>query len=222
MRRLAMIALAAIVAAPTVLAACSSKTNASTDAAIDAAPDAPPKAVPCSPESGFGSGVTAGFGRIDGTVLAIVPPNDQDCAEPNSTHLVIQVSIADGAYRMVVDVLSTSGSPEVLIDELDTALVGPAWSEGWHQPVAVDFPTTFGVHSTSFTAMEQADLVTKITNEISLGSHISIYGTATTSEPHSPHLVHRYPDVPSSDGAIVIDPDTAPHFILLNFDEYTF
>lgn len=212
--------------AAVVVAGCgapAARPDVARDAAADAAPDAPPKAVPCA--TAFGSGVAAGFGRIDGTVLAIVPPGDDDCTEPNSTHLVVQVAIADGAYRMVVDVLSNQGSPDVLFDELDAPLAGPAWSEGWHQPVAVDYPSTLGIHSTAFTAMHQADLVNQLTGELALGAHVSIYATATTSEPHSPHLVHRNASPASTDGAIVVGADAtdgAPHWMLMRFDEDTF
>src|SRR5450432_3613923 len=115
---------------------CSSPpAHATTDAAPDgnggiAGTDAGDKAGPCA--SMFGTALTPAFGRIDGTVLAVVPPGDQACALPNATHLVVQVTMGGAAYRLVVDVLSNQGSPDVLLDELDAPLVGGAWTEGWH------------------------------------------------------------------------------------------
>ena len=194
-------------------------TGASTDASLDASDAAVDKSATCA--TSFGEDLTPAFGRIDGTVVAVVPPGDEACALPNSTHLVIQVMQSGAVYRMVVDVLSNQGSPDVLFEELDAPLVGEAWAEGWHPGASLDYVTTLNQHSTAFTAMATVDLVANITAEITLGAAISIYATATSSEPDSAHLVHR--NLPNQDGAIVIGPDTArPHFLLLRFDEQIF
>lgn len=185
------------------------------------APDAPSdvnKAATCSMT--FGDALTNAFGRLDGTVLAIVPPNDQTCAMPNMTHLVVQVNMSGAVYRMVIDVLSEYCDPEVSFYELDAPLKDGAWSEGWHAGVDFDYVLTLAVHSTSFTAMTQADLVAKVTSEIALGSKISFFATSM-DEPTSAHLVHR--NVTNQDGAIVIGPDTAsPHYLLFRFSDQTF
>jgi hypothetical protein len=191
------------------------EASASSDAS-DAAVD---KSATCA--ASFGQNLTPAFGRIDGTVVAVVPPGDEACAEPNSTHLVIQVMESGAVYRMVVDVLSDEGSPNVLFEEMDAPLAGEAWAEGWHTDASLDYVTTLSTHSTSFTAMVEGDLVAKITSEIDLGANVSIYATATSSEPDSAHLVHR--NLTNQDGAIVIGPDTAhPHYLLMHFDEQTF
>ncbi len=208
------------------LTACGGKSAASVDAAPDVAPDvaidAPidPSGKAASCAATFGTSLTPAFGRLDGTVLAVVPPGDEACAEPNSTHLVVQVTMSGEAYRMVVDVLSDAGSPDVHFSELDAPLVGPAWGDGWHAGMTLDYVTTLAVHSTQLTAMHEADLVTKITSEIALGAHISIFATATSAEPDSAHLVHR--NLTNADGAIVIAADSAPHYLLMAFDEQTF
>ncbi|MEO6418890.1 MAG: hypothetical protein ABIP39_05755 [Polyangiaceae bacterium] len=182
------------------------------------------KAGPCA--SSFGTALTPAFARIDGTVVAVVPPNDQACALPNSTHLVIQVMMGGAVYRMVVDVLSSTADPDsgtydVSLSELDAPLAAGAWAEGWHPGFALDYVSTLDVHSPAFTAMKQADLVAKITSEIELGDHISIFATATSAEPNSAHLVHR--NHANADGAIVVHPDSAnPHYLLLRFSEQTF
>jgi hypothetical protein len=179
------------------------------------------KSAPCV--STFGSALTAAFGRLDGTVVAVLPPNDQACPAPNSTHMIIEVMMGGAVYRMVVDVLSTSGSPEVLIDEIDAPLVAGPWADGWHAGVVLDYVTTLAVHSTSFMPMPQADLVTKITSEIDLGAHISVFATSggAADEPDSAHLVHR--NLTNADGAIVVHPESAqPHWVLLSFAEQTF
>jgi hypothetical protein len=215
-----------------LLVACSSSpanvVDASTDDAsvddvavvetsVDAAADVD-KSATCA--ATFGSSLTDAFARLDGTVLAVVPPNDQACAMPNSTHLVIQVLVAGDAYRMVVDVLSSYAPYNVLEDEIDAPLTGGAWAEGWHAGASLDYVTDLNVHSDAFTSMAQADVVAKITNQIDLGAHISIFATSQSS-PSSAHLVHR--NLTNQDGAIVIRPDGAsPHWILIRFAEQTF
>ena len=212
------------------LVACSSSRanvpDASDDAAVDdvvvetsldAAADVD-KSATCA--ATFGAALTDAFARLDGTVLAVVPPNDQACAMPNSTHLVIQVLVAGDAYRMVVDVLSSYAPYDVLEDEIDAPLSGGAWAEGWHAGASLDYVTDLGVHSDAFTSMAQADVVAKITSQIDLGAKISIFATSQSS-PSSAHLVHR--NLTNQDGAIVIRPDGAsPRWILIRFAEQTF
>jgi hypothetical protein len=170
--------------------------------------------------STFGTALNDAFGRVDGTVVAVLPPNDQACAAPNKTHLIIEVMMNGAVYRMVVDVLSTVGSPDVAFTEIDAPLVAGAWSEGWHTGIMLDYVTTLNVHSPAFTAMHQSDLVAKITSEIDIGAKISVYATSA-GEPDSTHLVHR--NITNADGAIVIHPDSAtPHWMLLRFPEQTF
>jgi len=213
-----------------LLFACSSRSpdlpDASDDASadvvaetsvVDAAPDVD-KAAPCA--ATFGSSLTDAFARLDGTVLAVVPPNDQACAMPNSTHLVIQVLVGGEAYRMVVDVHSTFAPYDVLEDEIDARLAGGAWAEGWHAGASLDYVATLGVHSDAFVSMTMDDVVAKITSQIDLGSRISVFATSQSS-PSSAHLVHR--NATNQDGAIVIHPDGAtPHWILIRFAEQTF
>ncbi len=187
--------------------------------AADAAPDGSDKAAACA--ATFGSDLTPAFGRFDGTVLAVVPPGDEDCALPNRTHLVVQATIGGVAYRLVVDVLSNQGSPDVLLTKLDHPLVGPAWAEGWHTDVPLDYVTDLGAHSPTFVATPETKLVSAITAELELGAHISIFATSGATEPNSAHLVHR--NTTNADGAIVLNPDgPSPHWLLMRFDEQTF
>ena len=188
--------------------------------AADASEDVD-KSATCA--SSFGSALTNAFGRVDGTVVAVVPPNDQACAMPNSTHLVIQVLVQGAVYRMVVDVLSDqvsdSGSQNVFFYEMDAPLAAGAWAEGWHPGVALDYVATLAVHTPEFTSVSQADVVAKITAEIQIGAHISFFATSA-GEPSSAHLVHR--NLTGQDGAIVVAPDTAPHYFLIQFAEQSF
>lgn len=171
----------------------------------------------------FGMALTPKFGRFDGIVTAIVPPGDNACALPNSTHLVIQGKMNDGlVYRMVVDVLSTIGSPDVSLYEMDAPLAGGMpWTLGWHDTLTLDYVTDLSVHNTSFVPTKQAALVARITDEINLGDHISVFATSGSTEPHSAHLVHR--NATNADGAIILNPEAAKaHYILLAFGEQVF
>jgi len=103
---------------------------------------------------------------------------------------------------------------------IDAPLAAGAWAEGWHPGVALDYVGTLGVHSGAFTSMTEDDVVAKITSEIDLGSHISVFATSQ-GEPSSAHLVHR--NLTNQDGAIVVRPESAtPHWMLVRFDEQSF
>ena len=98
-------------------------------------PDAAPpdattdKSAACA--STFGQSLTNAFGRLDGTILAVVFPGNQTCAAPNSTHVVLQVTMGGAAYRMVVNVMSTSPDPHAgkftLDEECSNAFVALLW-----------------------------------------------------------------------------------------------
>ncbi|HEY1551904.1 MAG TPA: hypothetical protein VGG28_28960 [Kofleriaceae bacterium] len=197
-----------------VLVACGSPAPSH-----DASPDAYDGAAACA--TSFGSALTDSFGRLDGTLLAIVPPGDDDCAQPNSTHVVVQVTAGGAAYRMVVNVVSEQGDPDVIVDDLDAALAGPAWSEGWHTDAPLDYVTTLGVTMAQFTSTTEAHAVARIEQALTIGAHISVYATSSGgSDAASAHLVHR--NATDADGAIVLNPETAPHYLLSAFADQTF
>jgi len=199
-----------------LVVACTRSESAAPDAevAADAAID---KSAPCV--GTFGGDLVTGFGRLDGTVLAVVPPGNQTCPFPNSTHVVLEVQQAGKAYRMVATVKSSSGNPVMALAEKDAALAGPAWEEGWHLGVALDYVTTLGLHRADFTATPMPELVDAITAQLELGARISVYATVE-DRPDSAHLVHR--NATDADGAIVIKADTAPHYLVFRFDNQVF
>lgn len=184
----------------------------------DVAPDVD-KSAPCA--SMFGNVLTNAFGRVDGTIVAIVPPTNTTCALPNSTHLVLQVKMNGAVYRMVVNVYGAGPDPRLFLTELDAPLAGGAWAEGWHPGVKFDYVTTLGVHAPQFMPMDQAPLVAHVTSELELGARVSVFATSSGgATADSAHLVHR--NTTDADGAIVITPDTAPHFMLFRFPDQNF
>jgi hypothetical protein len=178
------------------------------------------KSVNCA--STFGDALTAGHGRIDGTVLAVVKPSDTHCALPNDDHVVLQVVMNGEAYRMVINVESSLqvADPRVYFHELTHALPDPPWSEGWHLDVQFDYAKTLDAHSGSFTPHELAELSDLIAARITLGAPVSVY--AETSGGASAHKIHRN-SAAYSDGAVVLDPTSAtPTFLLFRFSDQTF
>jgi hypothetical protein len=233
----------ALGAVATVLAACSSSstsTSPSTDAGgpgedaspttdggagvdaspSDAAPDAPVITGKCADT--FGSALTEGFGRLDGVVYAVQKPSDTQCVMPNSDHVVLQVLWNGAVYRMVVNVQGSGADTQVRFGAFPRALPAPAFAEGWHAGVALDYVTTLGVHSTdaAFAPSTANDLVAAIAKEIAPGDPVSVYATSGAGRPESAHLVHR--NVTNQDGAIVVSPRTSPKLLLFHFANQTF
>jgi hypothetical protein len=185
--------------------------------AADTPFDSGDKSAACA--STFGNELTNAFGRLDGTVLALVEPGNSRCAMPNGTHVVLQVTTNGAAYRMVVNVVSTSPDPHVWLGETTAPLAAGPWSEGWHPGVQLDYVTTLGVTKSSFTESNLSQAVARLDEALVIGAHVSVF--ATSSGGASAHLVHR--NVTNGDGAIVIDPESAsPRYLLSAFPEQQF
>lgn len=167
----------------------------------------------------FGTALTAAFGRVDGTVLAVLRPTDQQCPRPNSTHVIAEVTFGGAAYRIVINIQSTRGTPNVFFLEHSAPLVGPAWSEGWHPGLDFDYATTLSVRSTAFAEVDAATVTERMLARFRVGARVSFFTTSSGGD--SAHLVHR--NATNRDGAIVIDPDTAtPTYLLVRFSDQTF
>lgn len=204
-------------AAPADDAATASDTSTTPDAAVDAF-------VPTGMCAGaFGSALTEGFGRIDGIVYAVQKPTDKTCTFPNSDHVVLQVLMNGAVYRLVINVQSdrATADPRIQIATLPHALPAPAFAEGWHAAVPLDYVTSLGAHAdATFTPLTLAEATAKIVTEVKVGAPIAVYGTSGAGRPESAHLIHR--NATDQDGAIVIDPTTSPKFMLFHFDNQTF
>ena len=177
------------------------------------------KAAGCA--STFGGALTSAFGRLDGTVVAVVKPSDQQCAMPNSDHVVLEMLSGGAVYRMVVNVQSTFAGvdPRVLYLEKPTALVGPAWSEGWHTGIDFDYLQTLSLNKADFVFYDMPTLVNLVNDRVPLGMAVSVF--ATSSGGASAHLVHR--NALNQDGAIVIDAaGQNPTYLFFAFADSTF
>lgn len=187
--------------------------SAGADAAADAATSCDEKAKPCV--SQFGALFTKSNGRADGKLVALVRPVDQSCAGPNSTHVVLELSILGQVQRLVVSV------DGVLTTTHDAPLLGPAWSEGWHEGQNLEYATDLGVHSTDFTSMSQDEAVAFVCSHLELGDEVSVYAYSDGTKPSSAHQIHsndKYPD-----GAVVVHPKSAlPTWLLFRYPDQVF
>lgn len=176
----------------------------------------------------FGNKLTDSFGRLDGTVWAIVTPFDTQCVLSNDDHLVLQVTMNGAVYRAVVNVMSTweGVDPNVRFADVEgPALPGDSWSEGWHTNVALDYPSMLNVHSSQgFTPYPMNELLQQVTGRINIGDKVSVFGSSSGgSKADSMHLVHRNTAGEKIDGAIVLNPTSAtPHYLLFHFANQSF
>jgi hypothetical protein len=168
----------------------------------------------------FGDKLTAGFGRIDGIVYAVQKPSDTECTMPNDDHLIVQVLMNGAVYRLVTNVLGTGADPDIRYAVVPHALPEPAFEEGWHEGVALDYVKTLDVHNADFKPYGMDDLVAKVASALEVGAKVSVYATSGDGRPESAHLIHR--NKSDVDGAIVVSPTGSPKFLLFHFDNQTF
>jgi hypothetical protein len=169
--------------------------------------------------SSYGNILTAPFGRLDGTVHAVLKPTDQQCNRPNRDHIVLQVKSNGAIYRMVVNVLSTGADPDVRFAQLSKPLPPPVFEDGWHAGVAFDYLNTLNIHTSDFAPVPFEALIERVVSTINLDEEISVY--SSTSGGDSSHLVHR--NKADADGAIYLSPRSAsPRVLLFHFSEQTF
>ena len=168
----------------------------------------------------FGDRLTEGFGRIDGIVYAIQKPSDTQCVYPNKEHVIVQVLMNGAVYRLVVNVQGAGADKEIRIGQLPHRLPAPAFAEGWHANVELDYVSTLGAHADAFAAFGLDDGVARVGALLAVGDPVSVYGTCGDGRPESAHLVHR--NRTNEDGAIVANPMSNPTFLLFHFGDQTF
>ncbi len=175
------------------------------DAANDPA-DGPPTRKACT--SAFGGALSAVHGRMDGVLVAIVPPSAHMC-NADSTHVHLQVLVSNAVYDVAVNV-------DGLAADVSHAMVDGPWLEGWHTTSdLLDYPTTLGVHSGVFATTNAQSLMNALANV----NHISVFATGYGAT--GVHLVHRKGN--GNDGAIVANPLGAePHFFVFRFSTDSF
>ena len=172
--------------------------------------DGTPTRVACT--GNFGTGVSAIHGRLDGTIVSIIPPGGGQACNGDSSHVHLQVLMKGGVYDVAVNT-------DTLYAQLDVPMPDGPWAEGWHPGENLDYPGTLGVHSTSFTVTNPTALAQMIESELAQANHVSVF--ATGYGPTGAHDVHRVGN--NEDGAIVTHPlDAKPHLLLFCFNTDSF
>ncbi len=183
------------------------------DAAPEGGLSCDEKSQACATE--FGSLFTKSNGRADGTLVALVRPADTQCTLPNSTHVVLQLSIQNQVQRLVASVdgvaVATHAAP----------LLGPAYAEGWHENVPLEYATDLGVHSTDLSPVTLDEAVAFLCDHLEVGAPVSVYAYSDGTLPASAHQIHSNDNYP--DGAIVVDPTSAtPTYLLFRYLDQVF
>ena len=202
---------------------------AAPDAAVaDARPvvDASPPVTPPACTSTFGTGITPAFGRLDGTVRIVITPGLPKC-KSDDDHVIVQIDVIEGGatktYPVLVNILSDIAvtDPAVRLAQTTHALVGPAWASGWHTTfdVGLDYPSSLGVHTGTFTAKTKAELATAIAAALPAGAKVSAYMSGFDTMDGG-HKVHR--NFAGQDGALAVVGAGTPTWLLFQFSQQVF
>jgi hypothetical protein len=166
-----------------------------------------------------GTLVNTTHGRLDGTLVYVIPPGGPHSCNGDDSHVHMQISVSGLIYDVAVDIGSASGG-DVGYDELTLALPGGAWSEGWHGSDTLAYPA-LGLHTASFTTLDPTDMATKVESWLATVSQVSVFCTGY-SQGDGCHDVH-YKDGSGEDGAIVLDPLAAtPSILFFRFTDQSF
>jgi hypothetical protein len=182
---------------------------ATTDAAAPPFDDGMPTRVACT--STLGMGLSPDHGRLDGTLVSIVPEKGARCPS-DSTHLHLQVRMNGANYDIAVNLDGFEG-------EIDAPLPGIPFAEGWH-PMNLDYAQDLGLHSSALNVTTPATIRARVVAQLANANHISVFGTGYPGSDGA-HLIHR--KTTAHDGALVINPLGAKaHVIAFRFATDTF
>jgi hypothetical protein len=157
----------------------------------------------------YGDAMTTDFGRIDGTIVAIVPSTAKTC-RGSATHVSLQIQVDGAIYNAALN-----------IDGLETSLthaaVGDPFQEGWHPGGSFDYVTDLGVHADAFATTDEAALEQMLAQ----ANHVSVWETGYAN--FGGHLVHRTRGAAGTDGALVLSPlSSSPTYVVFRFADQTF
>jgi hypothetical protein len=181
------------------------------DTPIVTVDDGTPTREPCTDQ--FGSALSTTYGRLDGFLVAIVPPGANDCSG-DSDHVHLQIR----ANAMIYDVAVNVGVQAQDVHSTTRELALGPWVEGWH-PGAIEDYVALGLHAADIPLESSAQLVSDLDTDLATANHISIF--ATGYGPDGAHLVHR--NGGGHDGLIVTQPLSSPsHARAFSFSDQSF
>jgi hypothetical protein len=179
------------------------------DGAAPTFSDGTPTRTTCSDT--LGMGLSPDHGRLDGTLVSIVPATGAHCpSDPDHLHLQVRMNGAN--YDIAVNLDGFEG-------EIDAPLPGIPFAEGWH-PMNLDYPKDLGLHSDALTVTTPATIRARVVDQLTNANHISVFGTGYPGSDGA-HLIHR--KATAHDGALIINPLAAKaHVIAFRFSTDTF
>ncbi len=175
------------------------------DASQDVALEAAARNSACTPLSQqTGKLVDTEHGRLDGTLVYVLPVGGSQECNGDDSHVHLQVEVSGLVYDVAVDIGATGD--EVGLYEETLAVPGGAWAEGWHGADSLSYPT-LGVKATELPIVSPTDVASQVESLLESTSQISIFCTGYTQD-NGCHDVH-YENGNGEDGAIVLDPTGA-------------
>jgi hypothetical protein len=180
------------------------------DAALPSGPDAgsgpPSRNSTCTPLSQqTGTAVNTTHGRLDGTLVYVLPIDGASTCNGDSAHVHLQIEVSGFVYDVAVDI-GKSGD-EVGWYEETMAVPGGAWAEGWHGSDSLGY-SSLSLTSSEFATLDPTTMGSEVATLLANTSVISIFCTGYSPGDNGCHDVH-YEDGTSQDGAIVLDPTAA-------------
>lgn len=150
--------------------------------------------------SSFGSGLSGMSGRLDGTIVSVIPTGTSRQCNGDSTHVHVQVLSQGSVYDVAVN---ADGG---FIAEKDVPLPGGAFREGWHGGMTLSYTGDLGLHSGDFQTGSLSDITQDIENALANANHVSVFGTLYNHG--GLHLIHRSKSN-GVDGALITEPLSA-------------
>jgi hypothetical protein len=179
----------------------------------DAGSATPTRNSSCTPLSKqTGTAVNTNHGRLDGTLVYVLPVGGSSSCNGDSAHVHLQIEVSGSIYDVAVDI-GKSGD-EVSWIQQTLPVPGGAWAEGWHGSDNLGY-SSLGLTSGAFTALSPSNMGMEVETLLAATSKISIFCTGYTPGDNGCHDVH-YQNGTSTDGAIVLDP-TSPTSPILFF-----
>lgn len=176
--------------------------------------DGVPVRQPCT--TSFGNALTSTYGRLDGVLVAIVWPGGSAC-NSDGDHVLLQIRANGEIYEIAVNVGSPAAE-DVKTTTRDIPLPGPAWSEGWHTGVAMDY-VAMNVRASDLELQTRSQHVAALMTDLTEVNHVSVY--AIGYGPDGAHLVHRNGN--GKDGLLITRPlSSQVHARLFAFSNQTF
>ena len=150
---------------------------------VDAGPSLPdagppaPRNSSCTPSSAqTGTLVNTSHGRLDGTLVYVLPVNGAYSCNGDSSHVHLQVEVSGLVYDVAVNIGSSGDDVGMYEDTL--TIPGGTWAEGWHSADSLAYPS-IGLKLTSFPTTTPADVASQVESLLTSTSKISISAPAT-------------------------------------------